>query len=174
MRPVDLKKKSTVINQSFNKKYINHLAHITMKEFIELWKEGRTRFTNLLEVIQESDLSKMNGESPNSAGFLIRHLAEVELLFAKNVFGSKEVKIVAKTLIAGKDTGEWTDLEELKQISNYAAEMLEKAILATKNWSEVIETKEFGKKTKAAAFGRIVTHTAYHSGQLALILKYGN
>lgn len=140
---------------------------------IGLWAEGRTRFTKLLEGIQEADLAKKNGNSPNSAGFLIRHIAEVELLFAKNVFGLGEVKIVAKTLIAGKDTGEWSNLDELKEISAYASEMLEKAILAQSNWEDIIETKEFGKKTKAEALGRITTHTAYHAGQLALVIKYG-
>lgn len=145
-----------------------------MQEFIELWKEGRSRFTKLMDVVQEADLPKKNGGSPNSAGFLIRHIAEVELLFAKNVFGLTEVKIVAKTLIAGMDTGEWTNLAELKEIADYSAEMLERAILATEDWSVVIETKEFGKKTKAEAFGRIVTHTAYHAGQLALVMKYGS
>lgn len=140
---------------------------------LALWKEGRTRFTKLLDAAQESDLPKRNGDSPNSAGFLIRHIAEVELLFAKNVFGLSDVKIVARTLIAGKDTGEWTNLAELKEISAYAAEMLEKAILAQSNWDEIIETKEFGKKTRAEALGRITTHTAYHAGQLALVLKYG-
>ncbi|GMQ25764.1 hypothetical protein Aoki45_24460 [Algoriphagus sp. oki45] len=144
------------------------------KSLIALWKEGRTRFTKLLDATQESDLSKHNGESPNSAGFLIRHIAEVELLFAKNVFGLSEVKIVAKTLIAGKDTGEWNNLAELKEISGYAAEMFEKAISLQEDWDEVVETKEFGRKTKAEALGRITTHTAYHAGQLALILKYGN
>ena len=146
---------------------------MTNSSLIALWAEGRTRFTKLLEVVQETDLTKKNGESPNSAGFLIRHISEVELLFAKNVFGLAEVKIVAKTIIAGKDTGEWTKLAELKEMSEYAAKMLEKAILATEDWSEVIETKEFGKKSKGEAFGRIVTHTAYHSGQLALVIKYG-
>ena len=33
--------------------------------------------------------------------------------------------------------------------------------------------KEFGKKTKAEAFGRIVSHTAYHAGQMKIINKYG-
>jgi uncharacterized damage-inducible protein DinB len=37
----------------------------------------------------------------------------------------------------------------------------------------VITTKEFGTKTKAEALGRIVSHTAYHAGQIALICKYG-
>lgn len=146
---------------------------MTNSILIGLWAEGRTRFTKLLEGIQEADLAKKNGDSPNSAGFLIRHIAEVELLFAKNVFGLGEVKIVAKTLIAGKDTGEWSNLDELKEICAYAGEMLEKAIWAQSNWEDVIETKEFGKKTKAEALGRITTHTAYHAGQLALVLKYG-
>lgn len=146
---------------------------MTNSILIGLWAEGRTRFTKLLEGIQEADLAKKNGDSPNSAGFLIRHIAEVELLFAKNVFGLGEVKIVAKTLIAGKDTGEWSNLDELKEICAYAGETLEKAIWAQSNWEDVIETKEFGKKTKAEALGRITTHTAYHAGQLALVLKYG-
>lgn len=140
---------------------------------IAMWKEGRTRFGQLLDKTLASDLTKRNGDSPNSAGFLIRHIAEVELLFAKNVFGLTEAKIVAKTLIAGKDTGEWTNLEDLKGLAEFSGEMLEKAIYLQENWGEVIETKEFGKKSKAEALGRITTHTAYHAGQLALVLKYG-
>jgi len=42
------------------------------------------------------------------------------------------------------------------------------------NWSETIVTKEFGTKTKAEAFGRIISHTTYHAGQMAIIKKYGN
>ena len=145
-----------------------------MQEFIDLWKEGRTRFSKLLITIQEKDLTKHLGNSPNSAGFLIRHIAEVELLFAKNVFGLQNVKIVAKTLIAGKDTGEWTNLGELLSIQKYAFESLERVILEQNNWNEIIETKEFGKKTRSEALGRITTHTAYHAGQLAIILKYGS
>lgn len=145
-----------------------------MQEFIDLWKEGRTRLSKLLDPIQESDLTKHLGNSPNSAGFLIRHIAEVELLFAKNVFGLPDVKIVAKTLIAGRDTGEWINLEELLSVQQYAFETLERAISEQDNWNEIIETKEFGKKTRAEALGRITTHTAYHAGQLAIILKYGS
>jgi len=143
------------------------------ESLIALWAEGRTRFTKLLAVVQEADLHKKHGGSPNSAGYLIRHIAEVELLFAKNVFKNPEVRVTARTLIAQKDTGEWTNLAELKEIAVYAAEMLERAILAQENWDELIETKEFGIKSKAESLGRIVTHTAYHAGQLALVLKYG-
>lgn len=42
------------------------------------------------------------------------------------------------------------------------------------DWETKITTKEFGTKTKAEAFVRIVSHTAYHAGQIAIILKYGH
>jgi uncharacterized damage-inducible protein DinB len=144
-----------------------------MTSFIKLWKEGRTRFTNQLANITPEDLSKKLGDSPNSAGFLIRHIAEVELLFAKNVFGNMDVKVDAKTLKAGKDTGEWTDLDALLALVEEAAIQLEKAINSQQDWEAVIKTQEFGEKSKAAALGRITTHTAYHAGQLAIVEKYG-
>jgi uncharacterized damage-inducible protein DinB len=143
---------------------------------LELWIESRTRFTNQLENLTEDDLQKKLGESPNSVGFLIRHIGDVELLFAKNVFGDSSVKVTAKTVIDKRDTGEWTDLEAL---NNYAEDSFGKlkSIVEKQtddDWETEISTKEFGTKTKAEAFGRIVSHTAYHAGQLAIINKYGN
>lgn len=140
-----------------------------------LWQEARTRFSNLLKNISESDLTKTLGDSPNSAGFLIRHVADVELLFSKNVFGQTDLHVSAKTVIAQKDTGEWVNLPELLVYQEEASACLKKAILAQTDvdWQTTIITKEFGTKTKAEALGRIISHTAYHAGQLGIILKYG-
>jgi uncharacterized damage-inducible protein DinB len=145
------------------------------QHFIGLWQEGRTRFTNLLSNISKTDLSKRLGDAPNSAGFLIRHIGDVELLFSKNVFGLKDVEVHAKTVIAKKDTGEWTALQELLAYQQTAFDTLLKAISVQEesSWEAMITTKEFGTKTKAEALGRITTHTAYHAGQLSIILKYG-
>jgi uncharacterized damage-inducible protein DinB len=41
------------------------------------------------------------------------------------------------------------------------------------DWESNVTTAEFGTITKAEALARIISHTAYHSGQIALILKYG-
>lgn len=145
------------------------------QNLIAMWREGRTRFSNLLSSITEADLIKRLGDAPNSAGFLIRHIGDVELLFSKNVFGLEDVQVHAKTVIAKKDTGEWTNLQELLTYQQLAFETLQKAIAAQteSSWEQSITTKEFGTKTKAEALGRITTHTAYHAGQLAIILKYG-
>ena len=147
----------------------------TTKKLLELWEEARTRFSNQIDALEEGDLPKKLGDSPNSAGFLIRHIGDVELLFAKNVFGSDSVKVRAKTVMEKQDTGEWTDLQALKDYAAEAHKQL-KAIVeeqAEQHWEDTITTKEFGTKTKAEAFGRIVSHTAYHAGQLAIIKKYG-
>lgn len=143
---------------------------------IDLWIEARTRLTNQLPAITVADLQKKLPPSQNSIGFLLRHIGDVELLFAKNVFGATEVKVSAKTVIAKQDTGEWTSLEELKAYIAHSFETL-KAIVkkqTNEDWETTISTKEFGTKTKAEAFGRIVSHTAYHAGQIALINKYSN
>lgn len=144
--------------------------------FFAEWNEARTRFTSLLSQVSEADLIKKNGGSPNSVGFLIRHIAEVELLFSKNVFRLPDVQVSAKTVIAKQDTGEWTDLSSLLEICAYAEQKLSTAIQMQEDhqWSEVIVTQEFGSKSKAQALGRIISHTAYHAGQLALAMKYGH
>ena len=143
--------------------------------FLELWLESRTRFTNQLENLTTPDLTKKLPPSVNSVGFLIRHMGDVELLFAKNVFGAAEVKVVAKTVIDKYDSGEWTDLEGLKQYVNLSFDQLKTIVekQTDEDWETTITTKEFGTKTKAEAFGRIVSHTAYHAGQMAIINKYG-
>lgn len=147
----------------------------TTQLFIESWVESRTRFSNQLQLITAEDLSKKLLPSVNSAGFLIRHIGDVELLFAKNIFGATDVKVTAKTVIDKYDSGEWTDLEALKAYVDYSFQTLRDIVekQTAEDWETQVTTKEFGTKTKAEAFGRIVSHTVYHAGQLALVLKYG-
>ena len=144
--------------------------------FIELWEEARTRFSNQLSNITQEDLSKRLLPAPNSIGFLIRHIGDVELLFAKNVFGAQEAKVIAKTVIAQKDTGEWSNLTELSEYVEYSFQMLRSVLekQQEEDWETTVTTKEFGAKTKAEAFGRIVSHTIHHSGQMVIIKKYGS
>ena len=148
----------------------------TTEAYIQTWIEARTRFLNLLSGISDADMQKRLANTKNSAGFLIRHIGDVELLFAKNVFGAAEVKVQAKTVIDKADTGEWQSLTALLEYQQYAFDNLH-AILTKQtdeDWAQSITTKEFGTKTKAEALGRIISHTAYHAGQLSLTLKYGS
>lgn len=143
--------------------------------FLELWIEARTRFSNQLAKITSTDLTKKLPPSMNSVGFLIRHIGDVELLFAKNVFGATDIKVSAKTVIDKYDTGEWTDLDILHEYVDSSFQKLKEIIThqSEDDWEATITTKEFGTKSKAEAFGRIVSHTTYHAGQMAILLKYG-
>lgn len=143
---------------------------------LNLWEESRTRLEDKIINITNEDLKKRLSPSPNSVGFLVRHIAEVELLFAKNVFGAKDTKIIAKTIIAQRDTGEWTDLECIEALLIRSRETLRQIILKQRDsdWNMEIETTEFGTKSKAQALGRIISHTAYHAGQIGIIIKYGS
>jgi uncharacterized damage-inducible protein DinB len=149
-----------------------HTSHHLQAAYIE----ARTRLSKVSDTITESDLSKKLGSAPNSIGFLLQHIAEVELLFCKNVFGHSEVKVVAHTVIDQKDTGVWTDLAAIQSLLNESGQTIASIIASVEeeDWSTQITTKEFGTKTKAEAFGRIISHTAYHAGQIAMIQKYGS
>ena len=140
---------------------------------LELWIEARTRFSNQIENMVGNDLKKKLIPSQNSVGFLIRHIGDVELLFAKNVFGATDIHVSARTVIEKHDTGEWTNLQELRDYVTYSFDALKSIIEKEINWETEITTKEFGTKTKAEALGRIISHTAYHAGQLAITIKYG-
>ena len=145
-------------------------------QLLQMFKMGRTRLTNQLPNIKEADLIKKLHPNSNSIGFLLQHIAEVELLFSKNVFGL-DIKVSMQTV--GKtihDTGKFTHLESELKLITQSAEALEKVILSHENadWISTVTTAEFGTVTKAEALSRIISHTAYHAGQIGLILKYAN
>lgn len=147
----------------------------TTKQFYEAYQEARTRLQLVLHTINSEDLPKKLEPCPNSCGFLLRHIGDVELLFSKNVFKLEDLKVKAQTVIDQKDTGMWTDLNELREYLEHSFKTILSAIAQQEDdsWEEMVETKEFGTKSKAEAFGRIISHTAYHAGQLALLKKYG-
>jgi hypothetical protein len=141
----------------------------------EAYIESRTRLNLLTDKLSENDLKKTLAPSPNSIGFLLRHIADVELLFSKNVFKSLDVAVKAKTVINKKDSGEWVNMHEIIAFLEDSKNRISKAIVnqADNTWNDLITTNEFGTKSKMEAFGRIISHTAYHTGQIGMILKYG-
>ena len=145
------------------------------KSLDEAYVEARTRLRQLTIQLTESDLRKTLSPSSNSIGFLLQHIADVELLFSKNVFKSMDIAVKAKTVIEKKDSGEWTNLIEIIAYLNESKNRISEAIINQKesSWNDLITTNEFGTKSKMEAFGRIISHTAYHTGQIGMILKYG-
>lgn len=141
---------------------------------LQLWLEARTRLSNQFPGIRETDLLKRLHPQSNSIGFLLKHMGEVEQLFARNVFGL-DIRASIETLGVGKDKSQYTNLDELIAYLEESKGFLEQAInlVLPDDWAQEVTTKEFGTRTKAAALGRITSHTAYHAGQIGIIVKYG-
>ncbi len=142
---------------------------------IAMWKMGRTRITNQLPGIEAGDLTKKLHPNSNSIGWLLRHIAEVELMFAKNVFGAP---VQVKVHTVGQDVhdkGHFTNLPELLAMLEESAAALERAIGSQPagDWGQLVTAAPFGTITRAEAIARITTHTAWHAGQIAMIKKYG-
>ncbi|MEX1211333.1 MAG: DinB family protein [Balneolaceae bacterium] len=141
--------------------------------YIDMWKMGRTRLTHQLENIDKADLLKRVHPDSSSVGWLLRHIAEVELLFAKNVY-RQEISVKAQTIgPIGKDRGQFKELDPLLELVRQSGDALGMAIESVDDWGQTVTTAEFGTVTNAQALGRILSHTAYHSGQVALAVKYG-
>lgn len=147
----------------------------TTKLFYDAYLEARTRLQTTCDTLSVADLTRQLGDSPNSIGFLLRHIGDVELLFSKNVFRKADVQVKAQTVIDQKDTGVWTNMDEITEYLKNSLETVLSAIAQQddESWEDMVETKEFGTKSKAEAFERIISHTAYHAGQVAIIAKYG-
>lgn len=97
----------------------------------------------------------------------------MELLFAKNVF-ERDLNVKAQTIGSiSKDHGQFDELEPLPKLIERAEDELGAAIQEIEDWDGEVTTSEFGTVTRAEALGRIMTHTAYHAGQVALARKYG-
>ena len=86
----------------------------TTHAFYDAYKEARTRLALVIQELSPEDLSKKLLPGENSIGFLLRHIGDVELLFAKNVFRLEGVEVKAQTVIDKLDTGIWTNLEDLQ------------------------------------------------------------
>jgi uncharacterized damage-inducible protein DinB len=139
----------------------------------EMFKMGRTRLTNQLDNINEDHLRNRLHQDSNSVGWLLRHIAEVELLFAKNVFG-RDLYLKAMTIgSVAKDRGQFDELQPLLNLIQKAEDELGAAIKEITDWDKEVTTAEFGTVSKAEALARIMTHTAYHAGQVRLAVKYG-
>jgi uncharacterized damage-inducible protein DinB len=144
------------------------------KNNLDLWLEARGIFTTMLNTLKESDLKKKMAPSENSIGYLVRHICDMEMIFVKNAF-NPAFENNPITVNEKKDTGVWTNLNELRSYSDKSFESLKSELEKTSNeeWAKVFPSQKLGNKSKAELLAHMVSHTAHHSGQIAMIIKYG-
>jgi uncharacterized damage-inducible protein DinB len=143
--------------------------------YVALFDQGRTRLTTWLDDVANEDLPRRLHPEANTLGWMLRHIGEVELLFAKNVFG-RDLDVKATTI--GPNAGRRQDVgaaEEVRTLLDRSGRELRAAIAAQDEGDWACEvTADFGTLPLQEALARILTHTAYHAGQAHLTLKYGD
>ena len=145
------------------------------QRMLAMWEAGRrARLVPLLPNVTDEALTRRLHPSANPAGWLLRHIGEVEQLFARNVFGL-QAQVKAYTVGAGQPRTSHGSAAELLAHLEESARRLGEAIARQEpdSWDASVTTAEFGTVAKHEALARIITHTAWHAGQLALALKYG-
>lgn len=143
------------------------------EEYVKIWESGRVTFNRVLSTIEEEHLRLRMSPETNSVGFLLRHIAETEHSFPHMFFGKELILKERFTVGPVKDEGKFTSgLEGIKTLLSEAHANIIQTILETNDWDSVIETR-LGQMTKREAIGRMSAHTSYHTGQIAVILKYG-
>lgn len=141
---------------------------------LPIWRTIQERFYKTARSLKEQQLSQEMGGA--SIGYMLRHNAEVEYMFADWFFGKNIPEHITLSTDKGAagSSAAYTNLEELVAFLTASNEHLIEAMhaLPEEAWNTSVESP-IGASTPLEAIGRLMYHTGIHAGQISLILKSG-
>ncbi|MFF2890801.1 DinB family protein [Paenibacillus sp. NPDC057967] len=146
----------------------------TVATVLPVWEAIQSRFHKMVKGLPEEDLGLAIG--PASIGYMLRHNAEVEYMFAEWFFGQKMPEgLEIATSRGPRGSGEkqtFANLSELVALLEASNAFLIQAMkeLPEEKWQEPVESP-MGPSTPIEAIGRLMYHTGIHAGQISLIQK---
>ncbi|WP_248565442.1 DinB family protein [Paenibacillus sp. L3-i20] len=149
-------------------------VEMTFSTVLPIWEAIQSRFHKMVKGLPEGDLVLQIG--PASIGYMLRHNAEVEYMFADWFFGypmPSELEVVTnRGPGGGKNKPTFTNLDELVALLEASNSYLIEAMrsLPDEKWHQSVETP-MGPSTPIEAIGRLMYHTGIHAGQISLIQK---
>ncbi|WP_152393544.1 DinB family protein [Paenibacillus guangzhouensis] len=138
-----------------------------------VWRAVRDRFQKSMSALKSEELSLKLSDDTSSIGFMVRHNAEVEYMFAEWFFQRKAPEgLIYQTNGPSTDDSAFTDLSELIAFSEASDQYLSQAMesLPDEAWDQPV-TSPMGLSTPREALGRVLYHAGLHAGQIALIRK---
>ncbi|WP_199794805.1 DinB family protein [Paenibacillus faecalis] len=146
---------------------------MTFNTVSHIWNALQDRFHQSVKNLPEKDLPLKLGHA--SIGYMLRHNAEVEYMFAEWFFNRPmpEGLAIVTSRGATKAGDDFTNLEELLSILKASNEHIIQAMqkLPEEKWTEPVKSP-MGVSTPLEAVGRLMYHTGMHAGQISLIRKY--
>ncbi|WP_235561150.1 DinB family protein [Bacillus sp. FJAT-28004] len=145
---------------------------MTITTVLPVWRAIQERFHKTVKALPEQDLSlKLEAYS---IGYMLRHNAEVEYMFADWFFGRSMPEGLEITTSRGAAGSKATyhNLQELIELLESSNDHLIKAMteLPEEKWHQTVECP-IGASTPLEAVGRLMYHTGIHAGQISLIQK---
>ncbi|OPA76213.1 hypothetical protein BVG16_18580 [Paenibacillus selenitireducens] len=146
---------------------------MSFEAVLPVWRAVRDRFRKTMEGLQEEELTLRLSPDTSTIGFMLRHNAEVEYMFA-DWFFKKEAPASVTYLTAGraKDEGQFHQLADLLRLLEASDLHVTEAMrsLPEEAWDQPVETM-IGTSTPREALGRLLYHAGLHAGQISLIRK---
>ncbi|WP_314588467.1 DinB family protein [Paenibacillus terrigena] len=143
-------------------------------EFVRpVWRTVRDRFQKSMSALKPEELSLKLSDDSSSIGFMVRHNAEVEYMFAEWFFQKQAPEgLVYQTNGSSTDDSAFTNLASLLAFSEASDRYLTSAMeeLPAEAWDQPVTTP-MGVSTPREALGRVLYHAGLHAGQISLIRK---
>ncbi|MEC0268603.1 DinB family protein [Paenibacillus anseongense] len=140
---------------------------------LPIWNAIQDRFHASMRKLPEADLTLELGSA--SIGYMLRHNAEVEYMFANWFFGKSFPEGLKLQTSGGPSASKavFTNKEELIDLLAASNAYLIEAMreLPEEKWHIPVETA-IGTSTPLEAVGRLMYHTGIHAGQISLIQKH--
>ncbi|WP_442600791.1 DinB family protein [Paenibacillus sp. KN14-4R] len=138
-----------------------------------VWRTVRDRFQKSMQSIKEEELQLRLSPETLSIGYILRHNAEVEYMFAEWFFNKKAPEDVTYlTTEPDKGGHAYGNVQELLTFLEAADLYLSSAMkeLPEAAWDEPVSSP-IGSSTPREALGRVLYHAGLHGGQVSLIRK---
>ncbi|OCT16137.1 hypothetical protein A8709_01435 [Paenibacillus pectinilyticus] len=148
---------------------------MSFETVLPIWNAIQGRFHKTVQKLPEADLTLELGSA--SIGYMLRHNAEVEYMFADWFFGAKIPEGIKFSTSGGpggaKAKATFTNLQELVDDLTASNNHLIEAMRALHEeaWTVPVESP-MGSSTPLEAVGRLMYHTGIHAGQISLIQKH--
>lgn len=145
---------------------------MTYATALTLWRTIQERFLKTAKSLPEQDLELKLGTA--SIGYMLRHGAEVEYMFAEWFFSRSmpaDLTLLTKNGPAGSKAS-FTHLPDLIAFLEASNQFLIEAMrdLPEEAWHIPVESP-LGTCTPLEALGRLMYHTGIHAGQISQIQK---
>ncbi|WP_211748458.1 DinB family protein [Paenibacillus sp. Marseille-Q4541] len=144
----------------------------TFDTIMPVWNAIQSRFHNMVTQLTTEELALQMDES--TIGYMLRHNAEVEYMFAAWFFNKPmpEGLAIHTGRGASRSKATFTNLEELVQFLEASQTWLIQGMseLSEEEWNEVKKCP-IGDSTPLEAVGRLMYHTGIHAGQISYLRK---